>query len=234
MFSVIFEVYPKEERFDEYLSLAKNLKPILEKIDGFIDNERFESNRRTGWILSHSTWRDEKSLLRWRTTEEHHMTQEKGRNEILRDYHLRVGDVFSDSNPPDEAPVREQRFDETEVAVAKTATLTEVSFFKGVKAVRFDDIPKLLGFDVTQEGVTDYDIFSSIYNPGKFALLVSWKNAETAKKWEPEPNGNTERMRHREIRVVRDYGMFDRRESPQYYPDVPGHTTLHPKLKGED
>jgi hypothetical protein len=22
------------------------------------------------------------------------------------------------------------------------------------------------------------------------------------------------------VRVVRDYGMFDRREAPQYYPDV--------------
>ena len=62
MFSVIFEVYPKEQRFEEYLALAKHLKPILEKIDGFVDNESFESKRRPGWILSHSTWRDEKSV----------------------------------------------------------------------------------------------------------------------------------------------------------------------------
>jgi hypothetical protein len=26
--------------------------------------------------------------------------------------------------------------------------------------------------------------------------------------------------RHRIVRVVRDYGMFDRRESPQYYPAI--------------
>lgn len=64
MFSVIFEVYPKEQRFEEYLALAKHLKPILEKIDGLVDNERFESKRRPGWILSHSTWRDEKSAVR--------------------------------------------------------------------------------------------------------------------------------------------------------------------------
>ena len=68
MFSVIFEVYPREERFEEYLALAKRLKPILERVDGFVDNERFESKRRPGWILSHSTWRDEKSVVRWRTT----------------------------------------------------------------------------------------------------------------------------------------------------------------------
>jgi hypothetical protein len=27
--------------------------------------------------------------------------------------------------------------------------------------------------------------------------------------------------RRRRIRVIRDYGMYDRRENPQYYPEVP-------------
>ena len=74
MFSVVFEVYPKREAFDRYLDLAKELRPILERIDGFIDNERFQSSRRPEWILSHSTWRDEKSVVRWRTTAKHHET----------------------------------------------------------------------------------------------------------------------------------------------------------------
>jgi heme-degrading monooxygenase HmoA len=127
MFSVIFEVYPKEDRFDEYLALAKRLKPILEQVDGFVDNERFESKRRRGWILSHSTWRDEKSVVRWRTMGEHHMIQERGRSEVLRDYHLRVGDVTADTDAPKEAPVHEQRFDKTEIGAAKLATLTEIT-----------------------------------------------------------------------------------------------------------
>jgi hypothetical protein len=33
------------------------------------------------------------------------------------------------------------------------------------------------------------------------------------------------RLRH--VRVVRDYGMFDRREAPQYYADAKGAQTLH-------
>ena len=45
MFAVIFEVQPKPERWNDYLDLAKQLKPKLEAIDGFIDNERFESKR---------------------------------------------------------------------------------------------------------------------------------------------------------------------------------------------
>jgi heme-degrading monooxygenase HmoA len=91
MFSVIFEVHPTIEQFDLYLALAKDLRPILQSIDGFIDNERFESTRRPGWILSHSTWRDEKSVVRWRTVAKHHETQQRGRDDVFQDYHLRVG-----------------------------------------------------------------------------------------------------------------------------------------------
>jgi heme-degrading monooxygenase HmoA len=52
MFAVIFEVQPKPERWDDYLGLAKELKPKLEAIDGFIDNERFESAPRGGYCRS--------------------------------------------------------------------------------------------------------------------------------------------------------------------------------------
>ena len=127
MFSVIFEVNPAEGKKDEYLDNAKHLKPILETVDGFVDNERFESQIEKGWVLSHSTWRDEKSVVRWRTESEHHRVQEEGRFEIFRDYHLRVGDVTFDSHPPKEAPVHERRFDETEVGNAKLATFTEIT-----------------------------------------------------------------------------------------------------------
>ena len=71
MFLAIFEVRPKAERFDEYLVLAKHLRPSLETIDGFVDNERFQSKRRAGWVLSLSTWCDEKSMVRWRTVRAH-------------------------------------------------------------------------------------------------------------------------------------------------------------------
>jgi heme-degrading monooxygenase HmoA len=67
MFAVIFEVQPKKERWNDYLDLAKYLKPKLEAIDGFIDNERFEDKRTKGHVLSLSTWRDEKAVVRWRT-----------------------------------------------------------------------------------------------------------------------------------------------------------------------
>ena len=67
MFSVIFEVLPNKENWDNYFYNAKMLRPELEQVEGFVDNIRYKSLTREGWILSLSNWRDEKSLVRWRT-----------------------------------------------------------------------------------------------------------------------------------------------------------------------
>jgi heme-degrading monooxygenase HmoA len=228
MFSVIFEVNPAEGKKDEYLDNAKHLKPILETVDGFVDNERFESQIEKGWVLSHSTWRDEKSVVRWRTESEHHKIQEKGRFEIFRDYHLRVGDVTSDTHPPKEAPVHERRFDETEAGDAKLATFTEITPEKDAKfASQFDLLASHLGLDVNGGAVAEYEVYASIYNPGKVALLVAWKDSKAGEAWTPKNVEGVKELRHRKVRVVRDYGRFDRRETPQYYPDVKDGKTIH-------
>jgi heme-degrading monooxygenase HmoA len=228
MFSVIFEVHPKKEQFELYLALAKDLKPILQGIDGFVDNERFESARRPGWILSHSTWRDEKSVVRWRTVAKHHETQQRGRDDVFQDYHLRVGEVVSDTAPPDGVPLAEQRLDETEVGAGKFATLTEIlpaSTRAGSLAP--SGLADRLSLDRTHSALIDHDVFSSIYSAGKLALLATWRDRSSAEQFEPQLLTEPDTVRHRVVRIVRDYGMFDRRESPQYYPDIPPGPTTH-------
>src|SRR5438270_10409132 len=115
MFSVIFEILPKKESWDDYFDNAKRLRHELEQVEGFVDNIRYRSLTREGWILSLSGWRDEKSVVRWRTRMRYHMVQEKGRSEILLDYHLRVGQVTADTRVPEGHALAEQRLDETEV-----------------------------------------------------------------------------------------------------------------------
>src|ERR1700748_105579 len=127
MFSVLFEVHPKTERFDDYLGYAKLLKPELTRIDGFVDNVRYRSLTRDGWVLSLSGWRDEKAVVRWRTQMRHHMIQEKGRSAIFLDYHLRVGQLTADTRLPEAQMLQEQRLDETEVGAATTVTLINAS-----------------------------------------------------------------------------------------------------------
>jgi heme-degrading monooxygenase HmoA len=220
MFSVIFEVHPKSEEWETYLGLAKMLRPELEQIDGFVDNIRYGSLTREGWILSLSGWRDEKSLVRWRTAQHHHETQEKGRNEVLSDYHLRVGQITKDTNIPPGQSLREQSLDETEVGQGTTAVLVSATQPpEWVKEKAPNEVANFLGVQQGIAGLVSWDVFDAVLTPGDIILLISFKDSNSANVFDREANlPKNARVRH--VRVVRDYGMFDRREAPQYYPPL--------------
>jgi heme-degrading monooxygenase HmoA len=96
MIAVIFEARPKPGRRDEYLDIASALRPLLDRIDGFISIERFESLSESGKILSLSFFRDEEAVAAWGNLEAHRRAQAKGRAEIFEDYRLRVAAVVRD------------------------------------------------------------------------------------------------------------------------------------------
>lgn len=107
MIAVIFEVQPKPGRRDAYLDAAARLRPLLEKIEGFVSIERFESLTTPGRILSLSFWRDEAAVQAWRNVEEHRRTQAAGRQSIFADYRLRVAGVIRDYGMNDRAQAPE-------------------------------------------------------------------------------------------------------------------------------
>ena len=220
MFAVIFEVHPKPDQRDAYLGFGKALKPELERVDGFVDNVRYASLTREGWILSLSSWRDEKAVVRWRAAARHHGAQEQGRAQILLDYHLRVGQLTHDSHLPEGCALVEQRLDETQVGAATTITLVDArrpAKLSGTAPPQA--VARWLGVDVGAPGLVGWDVFEAVLTPGELILLMSWRDHAAAEAYEAKakpPAG----ARARRVRVVRDYGMFDRREAPQYYPEV--------------
>jgi heme-degrading monooxygenase HmoA len=96
MIAVIFEVIPAPGRRQDYLDLAAELLPTLEKMDGFVSVERFTSLTNEGKMLSLSFWRDEEAVKRWRELEAHRMAQARGRGGIFADYRLRIAGVVRD------------------------------------------------------------------------------------------------------------------------------------------
>jgi heme-degrading monooxygenase HmoA len=94
--AVIFEVEPAEGQRQAYVDLAAALRPQLEKIDGFISVERFQSITDPQKMLSLSFWRDEEAVRAWRTHAAHRSTQGKGRAAIFKDYRLRIAEVARD------------------------------------------------------------------------------------------------------------------------------------------
>ena len=103
MIAVIFEVWPKTSRKQDYLNIAAELKPLLEKVDGFISIERFESLYEPGKILSLSFFRDEAAVNAWRNLEAHRRAQVIGRGELFADYRLRIAGVIRDYGMSDRA-----------------------------------------------------------------------------------------------------------------------------------
>jgi hypothetical protein len=91
--------------------------------------------------------------------------------------------------------VHERRFDETEVGAAKLVTFTEITPRKGAAfANQADLLPAHLGLDVNSGAVVDHDVWASIYNPGKMALLVAWRDPKAAQAWTPKKIEGIEKL----------------------------------------
>ncbi len=103
MIAVIFEVVPRDGSKDAYLAAAASLRPLLEKMDGFISVERFQSLTEPGKLLSLSFWRDEEAVRQWRNLDEHRRIQHAGRDRMFADYRLRVAGVLRDYGMHDRA-----------------------------------------------------------------------------------------------------------------------------------
>jgi len=230
MFSVIFEVNPKDGQYDHYLGRGKMLRPELEKIDGFIDNIRYRSLTRDGWLLSLSGWRDEKAVVRWRISTNHHNVQDQGRSGILADYHLRVGQVTGDTEVPAGYALQEQRLDETVAGAGTTVSLiTAKRPAHLTESAGAKECATFLGLDPDAKGTRGllaWDVFDAVLTPGDLILLISWRDRASAEIFE-KAVALKDGTRLRRVRIIRDYGMFDRREAPQYYPDAKGRETIH-------
>jgi len=210
MFAVIFEVQPRAGQWEAYLARGRLLRPEVEGIDGFVENVRYRSLTREGLILSLSTWRDEKAVVRWRTHARHHEAQEQGRAAILADYHLRVGEITHDTQLPAGHSLPQQRLDATQVGRGTAVSLTTAS----VAAQKVADtapaaLARDLGLDEGAAGLVAWDLFDAVLAPGDLVLLQTWSDVAA-------PARSQARTRH--VRIVRDYGMRDRREAPQYFP----------------
>jgi len=93
MIVVVFEVTVKPEVGQRYFDLAGELRPELEKIDGFLSIERFESLATPGKYVSLSFWRDEDAVARWRAHAGHQTAQALGKKEIFADFRISVAEV---------------------------------------------------------------------------------------------------------------------------------------------
>ncbi|KAJ9610771.1 hypothetical protein H2200_005548 [Cladophialophora chaetospira] len=227
MFEVVFEVQPRSSHWETYLATAGALRPILQSQRGFLDNVRYKSLTRPGWVLSLSDWENEKALIRWRTQSKHHQAQERGRAEILENYHLRVGEVEYEINSNEARPPQDMkptRLDETETGTAKVVSLVKAKLkpldsVDGKDTKDVNEVLRLLDFQPQlANGLVSWDAFEAILTPGDVLLLCSWADSTMTEQFAEHVATSAHQVR--QVRIIRDYSMHDRAEAPQYYPEV--------------
>jgi len=90
MIAVIFEVQIATSKQGQYLSLASQLRPLLNNIDGFISIERFQSLATEGKLLSLSWWKNEDAILQWKNNILHSKAQQEGKKSIFDFYKISI------------------------------------------------------------------------------------------------------------------------------------------------
>ncbi|CCD95470.1 conserved hypothetical protein [Bradyrhizobium sp. ORS 375] len=204
MLSLFFEVEIKPGHLDQYLQLAASLRPELDALGGCLFLDRFKSLSRDNLILSYQIWQDEGAITAWRVHAHHHDIQTLGRDKVFSDYRLRVAELIHEVRPGQPAwqPERRGTYNDPKRR-APTYVLVLETAEPQLKAVTGRTV----------------ESFSSVYREGRFAHLIELPDEATgialSTQLLAEPGADNIRI----VEVSRDYGMYDRREAPQYYPE---------------
>lgn len=209
MQALLFEVEPRPGHEDHYFRRAAALRPLLAGHDGLLFLDRYRSESRPGIILSHSRWRDEAALARWRADGQHHAAQCAGRAEHFKDYRIRISHVLRAIGGTGE----DARYSE-DGAYADPDT----------NAARYLAILATRGTAATADGET----FRSVTAGDTLLTVVQLAAPEDGHALLDDTRSvGTHAML---CRVTRDYGMFDRAEAPQHFPDAAAGSTADTAL----
>ena len=205
MIALFFEVTPRPGQDDSYLRIAASLKPELEASGGVVFLDRFRSLSRPRVLLSHQIWADEASLARWRANRPHHGAQTAGRSAVFEDYRLRVAPV-----------VAELGSDRRVVTTAMGQPYNDPAR----RPERFMVVIQSEPVPFEGDGRETGESYLSVYHQGAHAWVGDVSGLEAGMALLGRAALSPKVLAARLCLVSRDYGMFDRGEAPQYFPQV--------------
>jgi heme-degrading monooxygenase HmoA len=210
MISQFFEVQIKDGFVSRYMDLAASLKPALTAMGGCLFIDRFKSLTRENLLLSYQIWQDEGSMTAWRVDASHHHIQEVGRERIFSDYRIRIAQVIHEARPgkPTWRPGRRTPYNDPARRPPTYVIATE---------------SKNAALPVTT--AWQHDSFASMYREGHFAHLVDLPDYSSGLEFGTQLFADPTTEYFRIFEVIRDYGMYERGEAPQYFPPVERQST---------
>ena len=205
MISQFFEVQMRPGQVDRYLALAASLRPRLDAMGGCLFIDRFRSLTRENLLLSYQIWQDEGSMIAWRVDATHHTVQETGREKVFADYRIRIAQVVHEERPG-VAAWRPERLNAYNDPMRRPPTFVVASESRSAQ--------------LPVETPWMRDVFESVYRPGVFAHLIDVPSAQDGLALGQRLHDDPTTEYFRVFEVMRDYGMFERKEAPQFYPPV--------------
>lgn len=205
MIGLFFEVQTKPGHRQQYLDLAASLKPELEALGGCLYIERFRSLSRENLLLSHQIWQDEGALTAWQAHAHHHDVQTIGRAKVFSDYRIRVAQVIHEARPgrPVWRPERRTPYNDP--------TRRKPTYILSAES-KHAALPT--------ETEWRREAFASVYREEHFAHLFDLPDEQAGIAFGPRLFADPTVQYFRIFEVMRDYGMYERGEAPQYYPPV--------------
>jgi heme-degrading monooxygenase HmoA len=208
MISQFFEVQIKPGHADRYLDLAASLKPALNAMGGCLFIDRFRSLSRENLLLSYQIWQDEASMTAWRVDAGHHLVQEIGREKVFSDYRIRIAQVIHEARPGQPIWQPERRTPYNDPARRRPTYV-----------IAWESSSAKIPAKTAWRG----DSFESVYRDGYFAHLIDLPDHQSGLEFGPQLFADPTTQYFRIFEVMRDYGMYDRAEAPQYYPPIEKH-----------
>lgn len=209
MQALLFEVEPRAGHEDHYFRHAAALRPLLDAHEGLLFLDRFKSLSRPDVILSHSRWRDEAAIARWRSDGKHHGSQAAGRDLHFRDYRIRVAHVLA-LQRAGEAP----------------ESLTDAGTYREKTDAGTERLVVIASCDGAACDAAGGEVFASVNRPGAHLWVAEFDGLDEARGGLAAASASEHVRDALLARVTRDYGMFARAEAPQYFPPVPPRATV--------
>lgn len=205
MIALFFEVQTRPGHRDQYLELAASLRPELDAMGGCLFIDRFSSLTRENVLLSYQIWQDEGAMTAWRVHGYHHEVQTIGREEVFSDYRIRIAQVIHEERPGQPIWQPERRTPYNDPA-RRPSTFVLVAESKRA--------------ELPVQTEWRRDSFKSVYRDGFFAHLIDVPDQQSGLELGRRLLADPTTEYFRIVEVMRDYGMYDRTEAPQYYPPV--------------
>ncbi len=202
MQALLFEVEPRAGHEDHYFSHAAALRPLLKEHTGLIFIDRFKSLSRPEIILSHSHWRDEAAIAKWRIDAKHHKTQAAGRNKHFKDYRIRISHVLQNYARGANVAAWSSEGAYSDPETHDTRLLTIIASEQKPFAQEAGETYLSVNFDETYLTVASVQTEAA----GRDLIHLASRTATV-----------TNAMLSL---VTRDYGMFEREEAPQYFEPI--------------